>query len=116
MTCCERGPEPREMGSGIKGPYQCSCTGLGERKNNNRTFNWRKNGSNSSTKIQGTISVFNKDVWGHMCTLQHVNIVVLSDVPHECFSVCVLIDGGSWSTLVPPLPDGAFEDWTQLIT
>ena len=22
VTCCERGPEPREMGSGIKGPYQ----------------------------------------------------------------------------------------------
>ena len=40
------------MGNGIKGPYQSSCTDLGERKNNKRTFNRRKDESRSSSEIQ----------------------------------------------------------------
>ena len=32
VTCCERAPEPREMGSGIKGPYQSSARDLGRKK------------------------------------------------------------------------------------
>ena len=114
MTCCERGPEPREMGSGIKGPYQCSCTGLGEKKTTIGLSIGERTDQILQQKFREQILCSTRTS-GDVCTLQHVNIVVLSDVPHECFSVCVLIDGGSWSTLVPPLPDGAFEDWTQLI-